>query len=93
MVLVLWVSPAAAGLGLGTMVLISGRARGFQDAYQTGGVVVIPILLLMFGQLTGAMYFSIGVVVLIGIVLWAIDIVLIWYGGRVFRRGRLIARS
>ena len=93
MVLVLWVSPAAAGLGLGTMVLISGRARGFQDAYQTGGVVVIPILLLMFGQLTGAMYFSIGVVILIGIVLWAIDIVLIWYGGRVFRRGRLIARS
>lgn len=91
-VLVLWVAPAAAGLGLGTMVLISSRARGFQDAYQTGGAVVLPILLLMFGQLTGAMYFSIGFVALIGVVLWVIDLVLIWYGGRAFRRGRLIAR-
>lgn len=91
-ILVLWVAPAAAGLGLSTMVLISGRARGFQDAYQTGGIVVIPILLLMFGQFSGAMYFSIGVVFLIGTILWAIDIVLIWYGGRTFRRGRLIAR-
>lgn len=92
MVLVLWVAPAAAGLGLGTMVLISGHARGFQDAYQMGGAIVIPILLLMFGQLTGAMYFSIGMVIIIGFVLWAIDIVLIWYGGRAFQRGRLIAR-
>jgi ABC-type Na+ efflux pump permease subunit len=91
-VLVLWVAPAAAGLGLGTMVLISGRAHGFQDAYQTGGVIVIPILLLMFGQLTGAMYFSVGMVILIGFLLWVIDIVLIWYGGRTFRRGRLIVR-
>ena len=91
-VLVLWVSPAAAGLGLSTMVLVSGRAQGFQDAYQTGGVVVVPILLLMFGQLSGAMYFSIWVVFSIGLILWAIDIALIWFGGRIFRRGRLIAR-
>ncbi|MCK4978184.1 MAG: hypothetical protein KAS36_14715 [Anaerolineales bacterium] len=91
-VLVLWVSPAAAGLGLGTMVLVSGRAQGFQDAYQTGGVIVIPVLLLMFGQLSGAMYFSIWVVFSIGLILWAIDIALIWFGSRIFRRGRLIAR-
>ena len=91
-ILVLWVSPAAAGLGLGTMVLVSGRAQGFQDAYQMGGAVVIPILLLMFGQLTGAMYFSIWVVFIIGVILWLIDVALIWFGSRIFRRGRLIAR-
>jgi len=91
-VLVLWVSPAAAGLGLGTMVLVSGRAQGFQDAYQTGGAIVIPVLLLMFGQLSGAMYFSIWVVFSIGLILWVIDIALIWFGSRIFRRGRLIAR-
>jgi len=91
-VLVLWVSPAAAGLGLGTMVLVSGRAQGFQDAYQTGGVVVLPILLLMFGQISGAMYFGVWVTFLIGLVLWSIDVALIWFGSRIFRRGRLIAR-
>ena len=91
-ILVLWVSPAAAGLGLGTMVLVSARAKGFQDAYQTGGIVVIPVLLLIFGQLTGAMYFSNWVVFLIGLILWLINIVLIWLGSRIFRRDRMIAR-
>jgi ABC-2 type transport system permease protein len=31
-VLALWVAPALAGLGLTTMVLVSVRAQGFQDA-------------------------------------------------------------
>jgi ABC-2 type transport system permease protein len=91
-VMTLWVAPAAAGLGLSTMVLVSARAQGFQDAYQTGGLVVLPILLLVFGQITGVMYFSVWVVLLLGLFLWGIDIALIWFGSRTFRRGRLIAR-
>jgi len=91
-VMTLWVAPAAAGFGLSTMVLVSVRAQGFQDAYQTGGLVVLPILLLVFGQITGVMYFSVWVVLLLGLVLWGIDVALIWFGSRTFRRGRLIAR-
>jgi len=89
--LVLWVVPATAVLGLGTMVLVSGRAQGFQDAYQIGGVVVVPILLLVFGQISGVMYFSVWLVILLGAVLWVADAVLVWIGSRLFRRGRLIA--
>lgn len=91
-VLTLWLAPAAAGLGLSTMVLVSIRAQGFQDAYQTGSMVVLPILLLIFGQISGVMYFSVWVVVLLGLLLWGIVAVLIWLGSRAFRRGRLIAR-
>jgi hypothetical protein len=91
-VMTLWVVPAAAGLGLSSMVLVSARAQGFQDAYQTGGMIVLPILLLVFGQISGVMYFSVWVVLLLGLVLWGIDAVLIWFGSRTFRRGRLIAR-
>ena len=91
-VLVLWVAPAAAGLGLSSMVLVSARAQGFQDAYQTGGLIVLPLLLLVFGQVTGLMYFSVWLVLLLGLLLWAIDAALIWFGSRTFRRGRLIAR-
>ncbi|MCS7060613.1 MAG: ABC transporter permease subunit [Anaerolineae bacterium] len=92
-VLVVWVAPAAAGFGLATMVLVSVRAQGFQDAYQVGSIVVLPLLLLLFGQISGVMYFSIGAVLLLGLGLWVTDVVLIWAGSRVFRRGRLIARS
>ena len=91
-VMVLWVVPAAAGLGLSSMVLVSVRAQGFQDAYQTGGMIVLPILLLVFGQVAGVMYFNIWVVLLLGLVFWAINAALIWFGNRTFRRGRLIAR-
>ncbi len=92
LVLVLWVAPAVAGLGLGTMVLVSARARGFQEAYQLGGAVVLPLLLLVVGQAAGVMYFNVELVLLLGLVLWAVDGALLWFGGRTFRRGELIAR-
>ena len=92
LVLVLWVVPAAAGLGLAVMVLVSARAQGFQEAYQIGGAVVIPILLLVFGQVAGLMYFSTGMVFLIGLVFWLLDALLIGIGSRSFRRERLITR-
>lgn len=91
-VMILWVVPAAAGLGLSSMVLVSVRAQGFQDAYEAGSLIVLPVLLLLFGQISGVMYFSVWVVFLLGLVLWGIDAALIWFGSRTFRRGRLIAR-
>jgi ABC-2 type transport system permease protein len=91
-VLALWVAPAIAGLGLGVTVLISARAQGFQEAYQMGAIVVLPILLLLVGQATGVMYFSIWLVLLLGLVFWAIDASLLWFGGRTFRRTSLAAR-
>jgi ABC-2 type transport system permease protein len=91
-VLVIWVAPAVAGLGLGTMVLVSSRVSGFQEAYQMGGAVVLPILLLVIGQATGVMYFNLGLVILLGAVLWLVDAVLIWFGVRTFQRSELIAR-
>jgi ABC-type Na+ efflux pump permease subunit len=90
--LVLWVTPAVAGLGLVVMVFVSARAQGFQDAYQIGGMVVLPVLLLMVGQISGVMYFSLGVVLLVGLVIWLIDAVLLWYASKSFRRGELMTK-
>mgnify|MGYP006279915671 CR=1 FL=1 len=89
-VLVLWVSPAAAGLGLTTMVLVSSRVRGFQEANQLGGMVVLPILLLVIGQAAGVIYFNLGLVLLVGLALWIIDAVLFWLGVKTFQREQLI---
>ncbi len=91
-VMVIWVAPAAAGLGLSSMVLVSARANTFQEAYQVGGAVVLPIVLLMVGQATGVLYFGVGLVVALGAVLWAIDAALIWLGVRTFQRSEIIAR-
>ncbi len=92
LLLILWVSPAASGMGLGAMVLVSSRVSTFQEAYQLGGMVVIPLLLLLFGQLGGVVYLSPLVVIGVGAVLWLMTIALIWYGAHTFERGALIAR-
>jgi ABC-type Na+ efflux pump permease subunit len=90
--LVFWVSPAVAGLGLVVMVFVSARAQGFQDAYQTGGLVVLPVVALMIGQISGVMYFSLGVVLFVGLVIWLLDLVLLWFASKSFRRGELMAK-
>ncbi|MGD8403623.1 MAG: ABC transporter permease subunit [Anaerolineales bacterium] len=90
--LVFWVTPAVAGLGLVVMVFVSARAQGFQDAYQTGGLVVLPVILLMVGQISGVMYFSLGLVLIVGLVIWLIDGILLWFASKSFRRSELMMK-
>jgi ABC-2 type transport system permease protein len=90
--LVFWVTPAVAGLGLVVMVFVSARAQGFQDAYQTGGLVVLPVLALMIGQISGVMYFSLGVVLVVGLVIWLLDAILLRFASKSFRRGELMTK-
>jgi ABC-type Na+ efflux pump permease subunit len=92
-ILALWVSPAVAGLGLVVMVFVSARAQGFQDAYQLGGLVVLPVVALMAGQLTGVMFFTVGVVFLLGLVLWLLLVILLWQASRGFHREQLMQRG
>ncbi len=89
-VLILWMVPAIAGLGVGAMVLASSRAQGFQDANQLGGIVVLPIVALFYVQVVGALYFNVVVVVLMGLAIWLLTGLLIWLGSRTFQRNRLM---
>jgi ABC-type Na+ efflux pump permease subunit len=91
-VLALWVAPAVAGVGLGFTVVVSARAETFQEAYQLGVVVVLPILLLVVGQATGVLYFNSALVLLLGLAFWLIDAGLLWFGGRTFRRSEMATR-
>ena len=90
LVLMFWVVPAVPGLGLGVMVLVSARAQGFQDATQMGSFIVLPVMMLAAGLISGVMSFSVAMMFLVGLVIWLLDGVLIWLGSRSFRRGRLL---
>lgn len=91
-VLVFWVAPAASALGLGATVLVSSKVKTFQEAYQLGGMVVIPILALMFGQLSGAFFLSAGVVAIVGLLIWIVDAVLMGLAIGTLQRDELIAK-
>lgn len=91
-ILALWVAPAIAGLGLSATVLVSVRVSGFQEAYQLGAVVVLPLVILMISQATGVIYLSLGFVFLLGLVCWIIDAALLWLSVQMFQRSEIIAR-
>ena len=90
--LALWVAPAVAGVGLGFTVLISARVNTFQEAYQLGGLVVLPVVALMISQGAGALYLGPFFVFLLGLIAWIIDAALLYFGVRAMRRNTLLAR-
>jgi ABC-type Na+ efflux pump permease subunit len=92
LLLAFWVGPAAAGLGLGVTVLVSARVNTFQEAYQLGSLVVLPVVFLMIGQMSGLFYLNTGFVFGIGLLLWIINVVLFFAGAATFRRSELMAR-
>ena len=91
-ILLLWVSPAAAGFGLGTMILVSSKATTYQEASQIGGIVVLPIVMLILGQVSGVLYLSPVVVLLLGAGLFAVDALILWFAIRTFRRDAVITK-
>jgi ABC-type Na+ efflux pump permease subunit len=90
--LALWIAPAAAGLGLGGAVLLSSKVKTVQEAYQMSGFMVIPVVMLVIGQVAGVVYLSAGLAVVLGFILWLIDLGLLWLGIKTFKRGEIIAR-
>jgi ABC-type Na+ efflux pump permease subunit len=91
-VLVVWVAPAVAALGLGAMVLVSMRVRGVQESIQLSGLFVLPIIVLVIAQVRGVMMLGTRNLMIAGLVLWVVSGVVLWYGARSFRRESLIAR-
>lgn len=90
--LMFWLAPALATLGMAVSVLISARVNKFMEAYQLSGSLVILVLLLVVGQVTGVLYLNTGMSLLVGLLIWLLDIVLIKYAVKVFSRESLLSR-
>lgn len=91
MVMIVWVAPAVAALGLGVMVRVSARAGTAQEANQLGGAVILPLIFLAMGQATGLLLVDLPVALAIGALVWLVAITLITRGARRFTRDRLSA--
>ncbi len=92
MVMILWVGPAVATLGLAVMVRVSARAKTSQEANQLGGAVILPLIFLSVGQSSGLLLAPLPVAIGIGAVVWVIAIWLVVGGARRFTRDQLAAR-
>ena len=92
LVVIFWVAPAVAALGLGVMVRVSARAKSAQEANQLGGAVILPLIFLSVGQSSGLLLAPLPVAVAIGAVIWVIAIWLVRGGAKRFTRDQLASR-
>lgn len=80
-------------LAVGIMIIISGRANTVYEAYQSGGVLILPAMVFAYsGWLQGTgwnwIIFYVGIAILI-----VVDIVLFRVAVRLFNRDALITRT
>ncbi|MFX3650992.1 MAG: ABC transporter permease [Paenibacillus sp.] len=76
-ILVVWVVPACSLMVILLNVLISAKVRGFQEAYQLGGLIVLPLIALVAGQASGMLLIGPWMLFMIGAVLLLISMVLL----------------
>lgn len=87
-----WLTPALAVLGISATVLISSRVKTFMEAYQMSGSLVLFVLALVFGQVSGVLILGSGTVLVIGTLVWVVDAALIYVSVSQFKRSALVAR-
>ncbi len=90
--LIFGLAPTVALAGIGLTVMISVKVKGVREAQQISAVLLVPILMLVFGQLSGAVIFGAKIVgILVGIFV-LIDIVIFKMGVRVFKREEILSK-
>jgi ABC-type Na+ efflux pump permease subunit len=90
--MILWIAPGVAAVGLGVMVRVSVRVNNTQEAQQLGGAVVLPLVILAVAQTTALLLAGLVPTFLAGCVIWVIAIWLNVRGARSFTRDRMAAR-
>lgn len=93
LVVIFWVAPAVATLGLGIMVRVSARCRTTQEANQLGGAVILPLIFVAVGQSTGLLLVDVPLAMGIGAAIWVIAIGLVARGAALFTRDRVAGNS
>jgi ABC-type transport system involved in multi-copper enzyme maturation permease subunit len=83
-------TPAFSMLATILMVFVSAKAKTFQAAQQWSVIIVLPVIGLMMVQTSGVMFISQQILALIGVIVMAVDVVLVFQGLGRFTRQKLI---
>ncbi|GAB4521471.1 MAG: ABC transporter permease subunit [Anaerolineales bacterium] len=84
--------PLLAMLSVSIALMVSSRVNDPRVAEQLTGVVVVPVLMLLFGQMTGYLVLERSLVVIFLLALVALDAGLLFLTVRVFDRENILTR-
>lgn len=90
LILIIWVVPAITLLAITFMVMVSAKANTFQEAQQMSAFIVIPIIFLLIGQMTGLFMLSSSVLLAVGAGVYILDYFLMKIATKKFVPEKLI---
>ncbi|MEJ5344557.1 MAG: ABC transporter permease subunit [Chloroflexus sp.] len=85
-------SPLLAIISVALTVMISSRVNDPRSAQQIAGVLIVPVMLLFFGQMLGLFVLNVVVALIFALVLALIAAGLIWLATNVFQREEILTR-
>ncbi|HWQ82946.1 MAG TPA: ABC transporter permease subunit [Anaerolineales bacterium] len=89
---VLLVGPLLAILSVNFALLVSSRVNDPRVAEQVSAVLIVPLLAVFFGQISGLFLINNRLILLTALVLVAIDIAVVQMGVRLFQRETILTR-
>ena len=92
LVMVFGVAPTIALCSIGLTVIISAKVKGFKEAQQISAALVLPVLGLVFAQISGLLLLGpIILAALIGL-LAAVDVAIFYFGVKIFQREEILTK-
>ncbi len=92
LIAILVIGPLMAIASVNLAVIVSSRVNDPRAAEQISGILVVPVLLLLFGQIGGIIVINPTVMFATTLIMVALDAVMIWIGTRMFQREVILTR-
>jgi ABC-2 type transport system permease protein len=89
--LMLLLVPAVSLLVISIVVMVSAKARGFQEANAIGGSVILPVIGLAVAQTSGLMVLSASIIAWTALLFALADVALLYLIVKAFRRSRIVS--
>lgn len=89
---VLVAGPLLAILSVNFSLMVSSRVNDPRVAEQLSAVVIMPLLLLFFGQISGLLILNQTLILLLILILVAVDALLVYLAVRLFQRETILTR-
>lgn len=89
---VLIVGPLLAILSVNFSIMVSSRVNDPRVAEQLSAVVILPLLALFFGQISGLFIINRQLILLFAAIMLAIDVLMVYFAVRLFQRETILTR-
>jgi len=92
LIMILGVAPTLALCSIGLTVIISAKVKGFKEAQQISVILLLPVLGLVFAQISGALILGPAILALLIGILAVADIAIFYVSVKMFKREEILSK-